>query len=87
LAGLDGALVARMSGSGATCFALFSDRAAAEAARAKLAAAHPQWWCAAGSLIRGTEGLSEPRLPPRHPARSRAVAAQSGPPSAARATR
>jgi 4-diphosphocytidyl-2-C-methyl-D-erythritol kinase len=56
LAGLDGALLARMSGSGATCFALFAGRAAAKAARAKLAAAHPQWWCAAGSLIAGSPG-------------------------------
>ncbi len=58
LAGLNGALVARMSGSGASCFALFADRAAAEAARAKLAAAHPQWWCAPGSLIPGARPLA-----------------------------
>jgi 4-diphosphocytidyl-2-C-methyl-D-erythritol kinase len=53
LAGLGGALLARMSGSGASCFALFSDRATAEAARTQLAAARPQWWCAAGNLIAG----------------------------------
>jgi 4-diphosphocytidyl-2-C-methyl-D-erythritol kinase len=36
--------VARMSGSGATCFGLFaSPRAAAVAAR-NIAAAHPRWW-------------------------------------------
>ena len=52
LAGLPGALLARMSGSGATCFALFSDRSAAHEARAALAAAEPQWWCAAGGLVR-----------------------------------
>ena len=51
LARLPGALIARMSGSGATCFALFSDRAAAEAAHLALAAAEPGWWCAAGRLI------------------------------------
>jgi 4-diphosphocytidyl-2-C-methyl-D-erythritol kinase len=51
LAGLEGSLIARMSGSGASCFALFSDRAAAERACARLAPAQPQWWCAAGSLI------------------------------------
>jgi 4-diphosphocytidyl-2-C-methyl-D-erythritol kinase len=51
LAGLEGTLLARMSGSGASCFALFADRAAAEAARTQLAAGYPQWWCAAGSLI------------------------------------
>jgi 4-diphosphocytidyl-2-C-methyl-D-erythritol kinase len=53
LARLPGALLARMSGSGATCFALFPDRSAAREARAALAAAEPQWWCAAGGLIPG----------------------------------
>jgi 4-diphosphocytidyl-2-C-methyl-D-erythritol kinase len=53
LARLPGALLARMSGSGATCFALFADRAAAEEARAALAAAEPRWWCAAGRLVAG----------------------------------
>jgi 4-diphosphocytidyl-2-C-methyl-D-erythritol kinase len=47
---LDGARLARMSGSGATCFALFDDRhAAARAARA-LADAHPDWWVRATYL-------------------------------------
>ena len=47
---LDGARLARMSGSGATCFALFDDRhAAARAARA-LCAAHPGWWVRATCL-------------------------------------
>lgn len=40
----------RMSGSGATCFGLFDDPQAAEAARAQLAQAQPGWWCAAGAL-------------------------------------
>ena len=53
LARLPGVLIARMSGSGATCFALFSNRSAAEAARMTLAAAEPDWWCAAGGLIAG----------------------------------
>lgn len=53
LAELPGALLARMSGSGATCFALFPDRSAAYQARAALAAAEPQWWCAAGALVSG----------------------------------
>ena len=52
-AGLPGSLLARMSGSGATCFALFADRAAAEEARALVAAAEPRWWCAAGGFISG----------------------------------
>jgi 4-diphosphocytidyl-2-C-methyl-D-erythritol kinase len=44
LRALAGCRLARMSGSGASCFALFdSNRAAAAAARA-LRLAHPQWW-------------------------------------------
>lgn len=39
-----GALVAAMSGSGATCFALYGDEAASAAAAAALAQAHPDWW-------------------------------------------
>jgi len=42
-----GCLLARMSGSGATCFGLFPDGAAAEAAAARLPGA---WWRAAGGL-------------------------------------
>jgi 4-diphosphocytidyl-2-C-methyl-D-erythritol kinase len=48
---LPGALIARMSGSGATCFALFADRAAAQVARHALSAGEPGWWCAAGGLV------------------------------------
>lgn len=51
---LRGSLLARMSGSGATCFALFADRDAAQNARAVLAAAEPRWWCAAGGFGAGT---------------------------------
>ena len=50
LEGLPGALMARMSGSGPTCFALFRDRAAAEQACGALSASEPRWWCAAGAL-------------------------------------
>ena len=39
-----GALLARMSGSGATCFALFENDAARDAAAGVIAAAHPDWW-------------------------------------------
>jgi 4-diphosphocytidyl-2-C-methyl-D-erythritol kinase len=47
---LDGQRLVRMSGSGATCFALFDDRhAAARAARA-LARAYPGWWVRATYL-------------------------------------
>jgi 4-diphosphocytidyl-2-C-methyl-D-erythritol kinase len=51
LAALPDAYLARMSGSGATCFALFADRAAAERAAALLAAAEPSWWVRAAALL------------------------------------
>src|SRR4051794_7334996 len=51
LAGLPGALLARMSGSGATCFALFAHRDAALAAQATLQRMQPEWWSAAGALL------------------------------------
>jgi 4-diphosphocytidyl-2-C-methyl-D-erythritol kinase len=57
LAALPGARLARMSGSGATCFALFADRAAAIAAAAGLAAAEPRWWIRGGSLRSGAAPL------------------------------
>jgi len=55
LGALPGALLARMSGSGATCFALFRDRGRAERAREALAAAEPLWWCAAGGFVAAEE--------------------------------
>ncbi len=45
-----GAQLARMSGSGATCFGLFADAAQARDAQAAIARAHPQWWVAASGL-------------------------------------
>jgi len=50
LSALPGARMARMSGSGATCFALFEDRAEADAAADDLADAHPDWWVTAATL-------------------------------------
>jgi 4-diphosphocytidyl-2-C-methyl-D-erythritol kinase len=44
LAMLPGARVARMSGSGGTCFALFDSCHAAAAAARGLREAHPDWW-------------------------------------------
>ncbi|MEQ8310872.1 MAG: 4-(cytidine 5'-diphospho)-2-C-methyl-D-erythritol kinase [Sphingopyxis sp.] len=42
--------LARMSGSGATCFALFDAAAERDAAAAALAARHPGWWVMTGAL-------------------------------------
>ena len=50
LAAADGCRLARMTGSGATCFGLFDDTGAAEAARAAIARAHPGWWAWAGGF-------------------------------------
>jgi 4-diphosphocytidyl-2-C-methyl-D-erythritol kinase len=56
LAALPGARLARMSGSGATCFALFDDPDAARAAAGLLPAA---WWRWGGGLYGGAaRGLS-----------------------------
>jgi len=40
----EGVLLARMSGSGATCFALFVDDSACDTAAEVIAATHPDWW-------------------------------------------
>lgn len=48
LAGQPGCALARMSGSGATCFGLFAEAAACARAAAALRAARPDWWIAAG---------------------------------------
>lgn len=46
-----GALMARMSGSGATCFGLFATPGAAGAAAAAVAARHPGWWVRAAPIL------------------------------------
>jgi 4-diphosphocytidyl-2-C-methyl-D-erythritol kinase len=45
-----GAHLARLSGSGPTCFALFATEAEAELAAAELTSRHPSWWVAATTL-------------------------------------
>ena len=54
-----GALLARMSGSGATCFGVFPDAGAAAAAASFIAAAQPGWWVTATPTL--------PGLPPSTP--------------------
>ncbi len=51
IAAAAGCLLSRMSGSGATCFGLFADKAAATAAGEGIAASHPAWWVSAGRLV------------------------------------
>jgi 4-diphosphocytidyl-2-C-methyl-D-erythritol kinase len=50
LGACEGARLARMSGSGATCFALFDDEGAAALAADRLGASHPGWWVRAAVL-------------------------------------
>lgn len=52
LAAQPGCALARMSGSGATCFGLFADPSEAEAAAEALRRAHPRWWTVATRLSR-----------------------------------
>src|SRR5438477_7579799 len=46
----NGAWLARMSGSGATCFAIFENTPEAQRAAQKIQLDHPQWWVHAGVL-------------------------------------
>lgn len=62
LGSLPGCLLARMSGSGATCFALFEDKSLAEHAAQVLAATHEEWWITASELIDDATALS-PTVP------------------------
>lgn len=50
LEGLPGTLLARLSGSGATAYALFKDQASAFAAVETLHTAHPSWWAVAAPI-------------------------------------
>lgn len=42
--------IARMSGSGATCFGLYADSARRDSDQARIAAEHPDWWTLATRL-------------------------------------
>ncbi len=46
-----GCRYAAMSGSGATCFGLYEDVLAAEAARLDIAQTHPRWWTYGGAFL------------------------------------
>lgn len=47
----EGSALARLSGSGATCFGIFADAAAAQTAARRIAAAHPRWWVRATETV------------------------------------
>jgi 4-diphosphocytidyl-2-C-methyl-D-erythritol kinase len=53
LAATPGVMLARMSGSGATCFGLCETQASAAAAARALAARYPQWWIEAAAVAAG----------------------------------
>jgi 4-diphosphocytidyl-2-C-methyl-D-erythritol kinase len=50
LSASNGAWLTRMSGSGATCFAIYENTAEAQRAAEKIRADHPGWWVHAGTL-------------------------------------
>ena len=52
LAANEDCLLARMSGSGATCFGLFSEPLAAKAAARTISRSHPGWWVKDAALLR-----------------------------------
>ncbi len=55
IAGLPGCRLARMAGSGATCFGLFDDAVAAARAGQRLSATQTGWWTWAGSFASRAE--------------------------------
>ena len=58
----DGCLLAQLSGSGATCFAIFETRDTSSAAALRLSEAHPDWWIRA-SRFRGRPAAIEDAKP------------------------
>lgn len=56
LAAQPGAMLVRMSGSGATCFGMFANRFQAERAARLLSEQHPDWWVCPTSLWRRGTG-------------------------------
>ncbi|MFN7002870.1 MAG: 4-(cytidine 5'-diphospho)-2-C-methyl-D-erythritol kinase [Roseinatronobacter sp.] len=50
LGATEGCGLARMSGSGATCFGLFTDESSAQKAAGAIRSAFPDWWCVETAL-------------------------------------
>jgi 4-diphosphocytidyl-2-C-methyl-D-erythritol kinase len=57
IGGTESCLLARMSGSGATCFGLFADHAIASVSARAVMRSHPGWWVASGRLIADTRTI------------------------------
>lgn len=61
LRGSPGCLLARLSGSGATCFGIYRDETTAQAAAAQIALARPGWWVRHGGWF-APGGRSQPMV-------------------------
>ncbi|WP_114858838.1 4-(cytidine 5'-diphospho)-2-C-methyl-D-erythritol kinase [Azospirillum brasilense] len=73
----DGCLLARLSGSGATCFGLYADAEHAAAAARSIQAARPRWWAKAARLL--PTPVDAPPLPKGLTAPSAVTAAPAPP--------
>lgn len=74
----DGCLLARLSGSGATCFGLYASAENARRAADAIAADAPRWWVKAARLLPPAAGA--PALPRDIPAPGRRMGAAPPPP-------
>lgn len=63
LSGTDGCLLARMSGSGATCFGIYATEGQARSAAARIAVARPGWWVEPAAML--TAAAADAAQPPR----------------------
>ncbi|NQW01295.1 MAG: 4-(cytidine 5'-diphospho)-2-C-methyl-D-erythritol kinase [Rhodospirillales bacterium] len=54
---MPGCRLARMSGSGATCFGIFDTPSAADQAAARIKTDRPHWWCVSSHLLSDTRSL------------------------------
>jgi len=50
-------LMTRMTGSGATCFALFDEKSTARREAARIRAAYPDWWATSAPVLGGPAGI------------------------------
>jgi 4-diphosphocytidyl-2-C-methyl-D-erythritol kinase len=51
IAQTDSVVLARMSGSGATCFGIYTDQDACLRAASRINRTHPDWWVSTGQPI------------------------------------